>query len=289
MDAGHHKPGNLAGRRWYVNSQGQTMVVIEGPVEFSMGAPDTDPDRFEGDVLHRRRIGRRFALGAKEVSVSEYQRFLQKDPLIDRSKLRRYSPEPDGPILDIMWYDAVAYCNWLSRQEGLAECYQPNEKGLYAEGMTIVARPLDRPGYRLPTEAEWEYACRAGTLTARYYGGSVELLGSYAWYIQNSRERAWPCGGLLPNDLGLFDMLGNVYEWCQDVEIAYPMRGAAVDDELENRGATVQEKFPRVLRGGAFTYRAANVRAANRNRDQPSYRGTYYGFRVARTLGTEPE
>ena len=82
--------------------------------------------------------------------------------------------------------------------------------------MKIVPDALERPGYRLPTEAEWEYACRAGAVTSRYYGRSVELLGKYAWYLQNSQDRAWPCGQLLPNELGLFDMLGNVYEWCQE-------------------------------------------------------------------------
>ena len=71
-------------------------------------------------------------------------------------------------------------------------------------------------GYRLPTEAEWEYACRAGAGTSRYYGASQDLLERYAWYNATSQEHAWTCGSLLPNDLGLFDMLGNVLEWCQD-------------------------------------------------------------------------
>ena len=111
------------------------------------------------------------------------------------------------------------YCNWLSEQEGLPKdqwCYLPNEAGAYAEGMTIPADVLERTGYRLPTEAEWEYACRSGTVTSRYYGQSIELLDTYAWYQANSKEHAWSCGSLLPNDLGLFDMLGNEYEWVQD-------------------------------------------------------------------------
>ena len=111
------------------------------------------------------------------------------------------------------------YCNWLSEQEGLPKdqwCYLPNEAGAYAEGMTIPADVLERTGYRLPTEAEWEYACRAGAVTSRYYGHSIDLLDAYAWYQANSKEHAWTCGSLLPNDLGLFDMLGNVFEWCQD-------------------------------------------------------------------------
>ena len=82
--------------------------------------------------------------------------------------------------------------------------------------MTIPADVLERTGYRLPTEAEWEYACRSGTITSRYYGHSIDLLGAYARYQANSHEHAWSCGSLLPNDLGLFDMLGNEFEWCQD-------------------------------------------------------------------------
>src|SRR5437763_263442 len=82
--------------------------------------------------------------------------------------------------------------------------------------MKIPADVLQRKGYRLPTEVEWEYACRAGTVTSRYYGDSIELLKNYAWYVENGLEKAWPSGRLKPNDLGLFDMLGNVYEWCLD-------------------------------------------------------------------------
>ena len=85
--------------------------------------------------------------------------------------------------------------------------------GQVCRGDEDPADALRRTGYRLPTEAEWEYACRAGAGTSRYYGVEVDLLGRYAWYMATSQDHAWPCGSLLPNDLGLFDMLGNVYEW----------------------------------------------------------------------------
>ena len=94
----------------------------------------------------------------------------------------------------------------------------PAERGrAYAEGMTIPADALQRTGYRLPTEAEWEYACRAGAVTSRYYGRLDRPAGRLCLVQANSQEHAWPCGSLLPNDLGLFDMLGNVYEWPHDV------------------------------------------------------------------------
>ena len=181
------------------------------------------------------------------------------------------------------WYEAAAYCNWLSQQEGLATCYEPNDEGEYAEGMKIVPDALEQPGYRLPTEAEWEYACRAGAVTSRYYGRSVELLGKYAWYSQNSQDRAWPCGQLLPNELGLFDMLGNVYEWCQEQYYRYPEgEGNTTTDDM-NILLSIKEQNPRLLRGGSFGNRPADVRSANRSRDAPSDRSTDYGFRPSRT------
>ncbi|MGO9599582.1 MAG: formylglycine-generating enzyme family protein, partial [Isosphaeraceae bacterium] len=266
--------------RWFVNGQRQTFAVIEGPVEFSMGSPPTEPDRSSMETLHRRRISRRFALAIKEVSVEQYQRF-------QRLEIDAYSPDPDGPMNGPSWYDAAAYCNWLSERDGLDKaqwCYEPNPEGKYAVGMKMVTDFLGRSGYRLPTEAEWEYACRSGSVTSRYYGVSVQLLGQYAWYNQNSRERARPCGLVKPNDLGLFDMLGNVYERCQEqYEGAYP---AGKDSHMADdmiRSTVIDTYKSRIIRGGSFNILPANVRSANRHGHRPSNRSTNCGFRPCRT------
>jgi formylglycine-generating enzyme required for sulfatase activity len=149
--------------------------------------------------------------------------------------------------------------------------------------MTVPADFLRRTGYRLPTEAEWECACRAGAITSRYYGQSLGLLEKYAWYRDNSHDHAWPGASLLPNDLGLFDMLGNVYEWCQEPHESYqPAKvGAATDDITMNMPIDLDSA--RVLRGGAFTNRPALARAADRNWLALSIQNFDLGFRIGRT------
>jgi formylglycine-generating enzyme required for sulfatase activity len=274
-------------RHWYVNGQGQTFVILPGPIEFLMGSPRTEAERegrAEGPVerLHKARIDRSVALAACEVTVEQFLRFRK-----DHSYIPQYADKPDCPINGVTWYDAAAYCNWLSEQEGLAKdqwCYERNARGDYAEGMKAKPNYLQLSGYRLPTEAEWEYACRAGTGTSRYYGETTELLSHYAWYTENSLNR-WmlPVGSLKPNDFGLFDMQGNALEWCHDRIVHYRLRSAQQPTEDRPFAGAVRDASLRVLRGGSFTDLPMTVRSAGRYRDQPTYRGIYVGFRAART------
>ena len=273
-------------RGWYVNGQGQTFAIIRGPVEFRMGSPVTEPGRprepgrEDSELPHHKRIGRRFAVGTREVTVAEFLRFRPK-----HTWPKEYSPDPDGPAVGVNYYDACAYCNWLNRQEGVPGPewrYGSNGDEEYAEGMQIWAGRLARTGYRLPTEAEWEYAARAGAMTARYFGRGDELLGRYAWSLRNSGERAWPCGRLRPNDLGLFDALGNAYEWVEDAALIYLPQLA--EDEEVKKFLVVGRATPRVLRGGAFDNQPRFHRGAFRMYQPPSMRAFAGGFRVARTL-----
>jgi formylglycine-generating enzyme required for sulfatase activity len=271
------------GPRWYVNGQGQTMVVVPADATFSMGSPDNEAGRnAQAEPLHRVRIPRPFAIAAKEVTVEQFLRFLPEHRYVVK-----YSPRPDGPMINVTWYEAAEYCNRLSEQEGIPReewCYLRNGAGQHDDGMRLAPGYLSRRGYRLPTEAEWEYACRAGTVTRRYYGDADELLPKYAWYSKTTNEEGVRPGGLLkPNDLGLFDLYGNVAEWTQDPGFAYPLPGRnreRLDEEC--RLLSVRNE-PRLFRGGSFAHLASFLRSANRQTNQPSISEVGLGFRVAKT------
>jgi WD40 repeat protein/formylglycine-generating enzyme required for sulfatase activity len=254
-------------RGWYVNGQGQTMVVVP-PGEFVAG---------EGQERLRRKVRHAFALAAKEVTAADFLRFRPK-----HSYDAATAPTADCPVNSVTWYEAAEYCNWLSRQEGIPEdqwCYAPNAKGQFAAGMRIPADCLRRAGYRLPTEAEWEYACRAGSETAWSPGQAVELLGRYAWIDSNASGHSHPVGGKRPNDWGLFDMHGNACEWCQDQWVDDP---ADRIGDNESKGY-VTDKDRRLWCGGAFRDPATAARSGDRGKGPPGSRAHVVGFRTART------
>jgi formylglycine-generating enzyme required for sulfatase activity len=271
--------------QWYVNGKGHTMVVIPGPVEFLMGSPATEADRVANEIQHKKRIPRTLAIAAKSVTMEQYREFA-KGYNVGVAKYHRMADLPFVGMLGMSWYHAAAYCNWLSEQEGVDPkqwCYETAPPGATGPNVKIVklrANYLQLEGYRLPTEAEMEYATRAGALTARFYGETEELLPKYAWYNKNSQEQTWPVGTLKPNDFGLFDMQGNVYTWCQESYQEYPTNGG---DDKEDSLMIVNTKS-RVLRGGSFASLASTVRSSTRYRNVPSNRSSRFGFRVSRTL-----
>jgi formylglycine-generating enzyme required for sulfatase activity len=259
------------------------MVVIPGPVEFLMGSPPTEPGMYEDQRQHRERIGRAFAIAAKPVTVKQYWNWRSSYQGVQPPRL---DPSEDCPVGLMNWYMAAAYCNWLSGQEGLPRdqwCYETDPRGQVTR---VKENYLSRTGYRLPTEAEWEYACRAGAVTSRYYGESDELLKEYAWYLENAKGGGpvLSVGGKKPNDLGLFDMHGNVWEWCQDRYEGYPE--AKGNEAIEDKEDILdgEDKDSRVLRGGSFGDQAVYVRSDLRSKAVPTYRSVYIGFRPARTF-----
>jgi serine/threonine protein kinase/formylglycine-generating enzyme required for sulfatase activity len=267
---------------WYVNGQGQTMVVLKGPVEFSMGAPLYEAERRENETLHRSRIGRTFALAAKPVTMEQFLRFRP-----DHGYTRQVARTLDCPAHLISWYQAAEYCNWLSEQEGISRdqwCYEPNPQGQYGKGMRLKAKYLSLTGYRLPTEAEWEYACRAEAETSRYFGESLELLGKYGVYLANSGGVSWPVGSLKPNDLGFFDMHGNIWCWCQDRLLDYRREKDRKPIEDVEDILDVNYEENRTLRGGSYRLSALYLRSAHRDYYTPAVSNSNNGFRVARTI-----
>jgi formylglycine-generating enzyme required for sulfatase activity len=251
---------------WYVNGQGQMMVVIRGPVEFVMGSPVTEPDREDDEVEHKLRIERTFALAAKPVT---FEQFREHQPDFKEKLPDHYAKEADLPFIRLIWSTAAKYCNWLSEVEGIPEterCYE-----LQGDKITPKANHLNLSGYRLPMEAEMEYAIRAGAVTSRHFGQTSTLLAKYGWYERNSLERTWPAGMLKPNDFGLFDLHGNVSTWCED-QYKYYGSDAIIKDDL------------RVVRGGGYGMFATHVRSANRDIAGENHPSDYIGIRVARTM-----
>ncbi len=243
-----------------------------------MGSPDDEPWRRNNETRRIVRV-RPFDIAATEVTVGEFRLFVDRIPDLRQRYAEYADADPGLPQTRVSWYNAVAYCNWLSEREGLPReqwCYEPNSEGEYAEGMRIVADVLSRTGYRLPTESEWEYACRAGTLTSRSFGDSQEVILRYACCLVNSVDQPLPAGSLMPNPFGLFDVHGNVFEWCQD--------GYEVQDESDPAGEDiVSDTEDRLVRGGGYLSHPHHVRSAARYKDRPILRNDTGGFRLARS------
>jgi serine/threonine protein kinase/formylglycine-generating enzyme required for sulfatase activity len=260
---------------WYINSVGGTMVRIKGPVKFTMGSPAGEPGR--RDTLEKQRevsIDYSYDIGMTEVTVAQFRQFVKQWPGW------RADHANDAPAVKVTWYAATAYCNWLSKVEGLPPdqwCYEPVEDERHDHGMKIARDYRRRRGYRLPTEVEWEFACRGGAATSRCYGDAEELLPRYAWYALNAAEEPSPVATLLPNAFGLFDMHGNAAEWCQDkFEEVGPLQAN------EHGWEVVKSEDPRAARGGQITMSGRMIRSAKRFADRPPMNDGG-GFRLARS------
>ena len=232
------------------------MVRISGGT-FTMGSPANETGRSSNEGPQRQITVSSFYLGRHPVTQAEYQEIVGTNPSAFKGQ--------NLPVEQVSWFDAVNYCNKLSIREGLTPAYTINGNN--------VTWNLDANGYRLPTEAEWEYACRAGTQTPFYTGISI---GDAGWFSGNSKGRSQPVGEKLPNSWGLFDMHGNVLEWCWDWLGNYS-GGAQTDPKGPNSGTN------RVYRGGSWRFDAHQTRSAYRFGNHPFLKTFFLGFRVARS------
>ena len=201
----------LGRARWRVNFEGQTFAIIEGPVSFRMGSPSNEPEREPAiKSCDRKRIGRRFAIATKEVTNDQYYRFLKENPSQGRPWVNIQSPDLSGPVSQVGWYEAAAYCNWLMHGSIWSPVMNRTRQEICRGDE--ARRRFSGSGYRLPTEAEWEYACRAG----RSRAATTANRRSSTFCTPPTSRYGHPAACSSPTICGLFDMLGNVGEWCLD-------------------------------------------------------------------------
>jgi serine/threonine protein kinase/formylglycine-generating enzyme required for sulfatase activity len=249
---------------WYLSSSGLNMLRIPAG-SFQQLAKSNDEGQDRGVT-----IAHSFWLSDREVSLGLFQQFATDPSCPDESKPKDWggadidvSPSATHPVQQVSWYDAVVFCNWLSQKEGFQPSYTLTTEKIIVdeEEYDVWQLKADADGYHLPTEVEWEYACRAGTTTDFSCGNDEQLLENYAQFSSISTA---PCGDKFPNGWGLCDMHGNVMEWCSD------------------RYRSLESRY--VVRGGSYLNGASDARSAYREDAVASDRIDLRGFRVARSI-----
>ena len=264
--SGQPAPPRQPLKEW-TNSIGMKFVGIE-PGEFMMGSPNTDvDDRADEKPQHLVRITRRFYLGIHEVTQSQFQKVMSENPSKHKGS--------ELPVYHLSWLDAVQLCNRLSELETRNPCYR-------IDGETVTMS--DGNGYRLPTEAEWEYACRAGSTTDYCFGDDDSQLGEFAWFGGNSGNAPHPVGQKRPNAFGLHDMHGNVWEWCWDAYAGNYYSQSPVEDP-----SGPAKSLTRVFRGGNWGSgrEPRPHRSAKRGWNGPQI--TYGGVGIRLALNDPPQ
>jgi len=213
---------------------------------FMMGSPENEPDRCVDETLHQVTISKPFYMQTTEVTQGQWKKVMGGNPSC-------FKGDDNLPVEQVSWDDVQDFIERLNRQEGTVK-------------------------YRLPTEAEWEYACRAGSTTAYCFGDDSGGLGEYAWYGDNSEDVTHPVGQKKPNAWGLYDMHGNVWEWVNDRYEDYSS-GSVTDPESSSKGSD------RVIRGGGWRYYAWSCRSAVRYNGPPDVRVNVLGFRLLSLSG----
>ncbi|MHC4121635.1 MAG: formylglycine-generating enzyme family protein [Planctomycetota bacterium] len=229
---------------------GVEMVRLDGG-RFLMG------DKDEIDATPHEVILSPFYVDKHLVTQAEYERVMGENPSRWKSG--------ENPVEQVRWSDAVRYCNKRSELEGFQPCYD----------LETWECDFEANGYRLPTEAEWEYACRAGTRTAYFFGDNSSRLSDYAWFEDNSGGKPQPVGGKPANPWGLYDMHGNVWQWCNDF---YQVDYYQQSPEDDPRGPKTGDK--KVVRGGAWKFSADSCRSGYRYNENPGYADVCFGYDI---------
>jgi formylglycine-generating enzyme required for sulfatase activity len=270
-------------------------VRLIPPGDFLMGSPIAEDARDDSEVQHLTRLTKPFWIGVYEVTQAEYSKIMGENPSCFSTE-GVYSDKVIGmdtsrfPVEGISRFDAMNFCNKLSISENMPEFYQLTDVELIDTSITKAKVTfVGGNGYRLPTEAEWEYACRAGTTTAFSFGNSANgreaNLNGNGPYRENAKgpylERPAKVGSYVENSFGLFDMHGNVDEWCQDWYMDYAKEPPKITlDPLELE----PNKFDHVVsRGGAWLHYASVCRSAHRMGSSPRFPSDTTGFRLARS------
>ncbi|MDR2516605.1 MAG: formylglycine-generating enzyme family protein [Spirochaetaceae bacterium] len=256
-------------------------VLVAGGT-FTMGSPAEEENRYSDEVEHQVRV-KSFYMGKYEVTQREWEEVMgttlsrQRDTAQTAAGTSGWSLYGEGdsyPMYYVNWLEAVEYCNTRSMNEGLTLVYTIDIDG------DSVTRDWNANGYRLPTEAEWEYAAKGGNSSSSYLYSGSDTVGDVAWYNGNSEGTTHPVGTKAPNEAGIYDMSGNVQEWCGDWYGNYGNYGNGVQTDPSGPSSG----FGRVLRGGCWRFEARRVRSAYRNGLAPSYRRQDLGFRLVRSL-----
>jgi eukaryotic-like serine/threonine-protein kinase len=285
--------------------------VIFPPGEFLIGSPPNEPKREGGERRHAVTLTRPIAVSDREITWEQFDSF--DLPILNRhdawQKKAGHTLTAVDPVHGVSWYEAVAYCRWLTKSAGMSEDDQAYADPASLDRARYPADPnptagdmprnwpmnLRKRGFRLPTEAEWEIVCRAGTNTAYSFGDDVQLLGNYGWFVLNSGNWSHVVGRLRPSPRGLFDMQGNLYEWCHD----WLVQGYGTEPAVEDPTGPAEEptaedpngdaEGARTKRGGCWEFIAPYCRSADRDGMQPTVRQNFFGFRVAVVPFTPPE